>query len=250
MTGIKRLVRAVWSIPETNSQLKCLLEMFIPFLSQIASINFAAAICVDRLFAVSKPNTYRLAHSYYTIFLTGLAWGYSLCLGGFYFYQSSNDVMLATCTLVGIMEESFYNYQNAQSTVLAVFTSVSYIAVLITMRFKLKVANKEQRLAQNKGNLERQITLTLSAVMFAYLVTQLASTIGLTAIEGLETQTRNTLGPLFRVLPVISSGIDFWIYLWRSNEFRSGFVSTFCFTKKTKVGSQIQSTITRSHLNN
>lgn len=247
VTGLKRFVKALLLIPETCNQVQCLWEMFIPFLSQIASINFATAICIDRLFAVSFPSTYKFVHSAYIISLNSAAWTYSLILGGFYFYKSSYSLILANCNLAGIMMQSFYDFQSIQSLVLSVFTTLIYAVVLLLLKVKLMRAKKQHKnMAETRKILDRATTMTLSTVMFAFLVTQVGSTICLTAIADLETSKKNTLSPIIRVLPVFNSGINFWIYLWRSSEFRSAF---YILTGLKARSIQPQSTANSHHFN-
>lgn len=226
--GIVRLIRAIFAISEVASQLHCLQELFVPFVSQILSVIFAVTISVDRLIAVAFPNEYRFISTTYIVLLTTFGWGYSILIGGFYFYQASDTLMFANCNLVSIMTSGFFDFQNIQTIVMETFTTLVYILVLCLMRYKLHTAQKKnQNLSEIKKLIERQTTVTLSSVMFAYLVTQVLSTIGLAAVAYLNTNSRNMIAPFIRLLPIINSGINFWIYIWRSSEFRSAFMKTF-----------------------
>lgn len=225
-TGIKRLVRLYCSIPETASQVKCLLEMFLSFFGQEASQNFAFVIGVDRILAVFLPNWYRSASNSYSAALASLSWIYSLIIGGFAFYNTSDTTMVSNCVLSTITPEVFYNFQNSMNIVVSTITMAGYISVLLKLKLKFVTQVKPKGNEKPKSNMENRITVTLGVVVLVSFITHVVWSIAFAAIASLDTKTRNVVGPLLRNLPIFNSIANPIIYFWRSSEFRSGVTNT------------------------
>lgn len=224
-TGMKRLLRLSYQIPETASQVTCMLEMFLSFFSQEASQNFAFSICIDRILAIFLPNWYRLLSVSYTILLASFTWAVCLVFSGFAFLNTSNSKLVSNCVLSTITPDSFYNFQNNFNIIVSTLTMIGYIFVLGRRKLKLKLKMKQND--KQRSEMEHRITLTLGAIVLVGFITHVLWSIAFAAFASLEPKIRNNVTPLFRNLPLISSIANPLIYFCRSSEFRAATLNTF-----------------------
>jgi hypothetical protein len=82
----------------------------------------------------------------------------------------------------------------------------------------------------------QEAAVTISLVVAVLCLTTVASRVAFVIIGSLPREKREILGPNFRILEIVNSSSNLFIYLWRSTEFRRNFLKIFCkFCPKFRV---------------
>jgi hypothetical protein len=77
-----------------------------------------------------------------------------------------------------------------------------------------------------RRNQEAAVTIALVVAVLCF--TTVTSRIAFVIISSLPSEERQILGPNFRILEIVNSSSNLFIYLWRSTEFRRNFLKIFC----------------------
>uniref|UniRef100_A0A914XMT0 G-protein coupled receptors family 1 profile domain-containing protein n=1 Tax=Plectus sambesii TaxID=2011161 RepID=A0A914XMT0_9BILA len=225
-TGFKRLIRLWFSIPEVNSQVICCLEMAPPYFGQSASLTVALVIGIERLIAVAFPMQFYTRSWSIANLLASIAWIWSMTETAFMFYGISSSKYIPNCNLVSSVTDAFYNFQNVESGALVIVITVVYALVVIEITLQLRTArktNQTDQVVQMKKNLQVKTAQMLVVVASMYLILQAATRIGLALLASVSAEDRANYAPFIRMLMIINSGINFFIYFSMSTEFKTSF---------------------------
>jgi hypothetical protein len=138
------------------------------------------------------------------------------------------------CTNAGVYTIE-YSYWSACFRITV--TGLSVAACVLSL-VQLKLMIRRQSSQKKSMRKSQEAAVTISLVVAVLCLTTVASKIAFVIISSLPSEQRQILGPNFRILEIINSSSNLFIYLWRSTEFRQGFLKKFC--KKMRVTPQPQ----------
>lgn len=224
--GAKRWILVSYNLPETNSTFNCLSQLWVPLMAQTASQNLASAICIDRISAVCRPKSYPHSPIGYTVGLAASAWLYAILLGSLAFLGVHDTELTTNCIMGTNVSDIFTQFTDFQDIVMTSLITIAYTLLIFKLNCKKTVEPKGVTNEVKKVN-EIKVTMTLATNAFVYFLTHVLYSIGMHVVKNFDSQTAELAIPWIRNLPIIDSGINVFIYVWRSSEFRVAFLNLF-----------------------
>uniref|UniRef100_A0A914XIV2 G-protein coupled receptors family 1 profile domain-containing protein n=1 Tax=Plectus sambesii TaxID=2011161 RepID=A0A914XIV2_9BILA len=235
---IKRFIRIEGYLGEIISQLQCAFEMAPNYFSESASLSLALALGCERLLAAAMPIKF-MAHQWKIAYAASVvAWTIPIldCSTMLIVMNLSPSKMVNFCTSAMAVTKDFDLVQQIEKDFLTVAIIITYTSVLLTINVQLKVAKRKNQhsVSVMKKNLQLKMIRILIAIAFMYLCLQMAPRIGLVIIAKLPQEQRIKIGPIFRMLMALNSGIHFFVYLSTSTDFKDAFWRTIGKKKSSK----------------
>lgn len=227
--GITRLVLDIQKHPQIISQLQCMLEDCSRVFTPVSSKGFYCLCAIDRFIAVYKPHWYKTSYPWWLFPLLVIL---NLCNAfldvGIAFYGTSDKILIPLCAYTFATPVDYLSFISNKNLIFLAVTILSNLATMITVYVRLRnVRMAGGNVKQAKKELQTKALWSLAAMLVAYLITVLLSTVlsKIYAYPALEPQLR--LAPLYNVLGQMTPVCDFAIFMWLNKDYRKAFLKLF-----------------------